>query len=130
MDNISIGLGKPNSIACDTGYFSAANIELCNRNNIEPLIAPKRESRHVSLAERFGALGEPPGEDASPAEKMAYKLRTKLGRAIDGLRKSTVEPVFGQIKAIMGFRQFSLRGIGSAAGEWRLVSGLWPFSKY
>ena len=121
LDNMSIGLGKPSAIACDTGYFSAANIELLDRQNIDPFIAPKRESHYLSLAERFGPLGEPPGEDASPSVKMAYKLRTTLGRAIYGLRKSTVEPVFGQIKAIMGFRQFSLRGIGSATDEWCLV---------
>lgn len=121
LDNMSIGLGKPSAIACDTGYFSAANIELLDRQNIDPFIAPKRESHYLSLSERFGPLGEPPGEDASPSVKMAYKLRTTLGRAIYGLRKSTVEPVFGQIKAIMGFRQFSLRGIGSATSEWCLV---------
>jgi hypothetical protein len=50
---------------------------------------------------------------------MAYKLQTDLGQAIYRLRKCTVEPVIGIIKEVMGFRQFSLRGL--AAAEWCLV---------
>ena len=53
--------------------------------------------------------------------KMAYKLRTALGKAIYGVRKCTVEPVIGIIKEVLGFRQFSLRGVQAAAGEWGLV---------
>src|SRR5881398_2702860 len=53
--------------------------------------------------------------------KMAYKLRTALGKAIYGARKCTVEPVIGIIKEVLGFRQFSLRGDEAAAGEWCLV---------
>jgi hypothetical protein len=37
------------------------------------------------------------------------------------LRQCTVEPVLGMIKDILGFRQFSLRGLRAAAGEWCLV---------
>ena len=59
---------------------------------------------------------------------MAYKLKTPLGKAIYGARKCTVEPVIGIIKEVLGFRQFSLRGVEAAAGawEWALVclSGL------
>ena len=59
--------------------------------------------------------------EASPKEKMAYKLKTDIGQAIYGLRKSTVEPVIGIVKEVLGFRQFSLRGLVKAAGEWNLV---------
>ena len=52
---------------------------------------------------------------------MAYKLRTEIGKAIYCLRKCTVEPVIGIIKAVLGFRQFLLRGLQSAGGEWCLV---------
>ena len=51
----------------------------------------------------------------------AYKLATEIGKAIYRLRKSTVEPVFGIIKEILGFRQFSLRGLKNVTGEWCLV---------
>ena len=52
---------------------------------------------------------------------MAYKLQTAVGRTIYRLRKMTVEPVIGLIKEVLGFRQFSLRGLFAAAGEWCLV---------
>ena len=52
---------------------------------------------------------------------MAYKLKTAAGRAIYRLRKSTVEPVIGNIKEVLGFRQFSLRGLAAVSGEWGLV---------
>ena len=52
---------------------------------------------------------------------MAYKLTTTIGQAIYRVRKCTVEPVIGIIKAVLGFRQFSLRGEQAAAGEWCLV---------
>src|SRR5262249_12353677 len=63
----------------------------------------------------------PPAEDASAKVKMAYKLKTVLGKAIYSLRKCTVEPVIGMIKEVLGFRQFWLRGEQAAAGEWDLV---------
>lgn len=53
---------------------------------------------------------------------MAHALKTKQGRARYGQRKCTVEPVFGIIKQIMGFRQFSLRGLQATSGEWKLVA--------
>ena len=52
---------------------------------------------------------------------MAYQLRTEIGQTIYRLRKSTVEPVIGIIKEVLGFRQFSLRGLAAATGEWCLV---------
>jgi len=42
---------------------------------------------------------------------MAHTLKTKQERALYGKRKCTVEPVFGIIKQIMGFRPFSFRGL-------------------
>ena len=59
--------------------------------------------------------------DASAKVKMAYKLKTGEGKKIYRRRKFTVEPVFGIIKEVMGFRQFSLRGMVNTAGEWTLV---------
>ena len=69
----------------------------------------------------FAEAGEPPDDSASPREKRAYILQTAAGKAIYRGRKGTIEPVFGQIKAVMGFRHFSLRGFAALTGEWRLV---------
>ena len=58
-------------------------------------------------------------------QAMAHKLKTQAGRAIYALRKQTVEPVFGIIKSVMGFRQFSMRGLKQVSGEWTLVCLAW-----
>jgi hypothetical protein len=114
-------LGAPRAAAWDTGYFSPATVASCARRSIEPYIATGRDPHHPSWQERFTPLPAPPPADASPQVHMAYKLKTALGRAIYGARKCTVEPVIGIIKEVLGFRQFSLRGVEAAAGEWCLV---------
>jgi transposase len=114
-------VGKPQAAAMDNGYFSPENITELEARGIEPYIATGREPHHKSWQERFAEQPAPPPEDASPIVKMAYKLQTEIGKAIYGLRKSTVEPVIGIIKEVLGFRQFSLRGLAAVAGEWCLV---------
>jgi transposase len=114
-------LGTPAAAALDNGFWSEKNLAALAKRHIEPYIATGREPHHKSWQERFAAEPEPPAEDASPQVKMAYKLRTASGQAIYRLRKCTVEPVIGIIKAVLGFRQFSLRGLDAAAGEWALV---------
>ena len=98
-----------------------ANIHACEQLGIEPFIATGREPHHLDWHAFFQEQPEPPAADASPKVKMAYKLQTEIGQAIYRLRKSTVEPVIGIIKEILGFRQFSLRGLWAVAGEWCLV---------
>lgn len=48
-------------------------------------------------------------------------LETDKGKALYARRKSTVEPMFGVIKHVLGFRQFLMRGIKAVSGEWSLV---------
>jgi transposase len=121
VDAIPTPIGKPEAAALDNGYWSPTNIEELLERGIEPFIATGRDSHNQSWRERFAQQPQSPAEDASPIVKMAYKLRTDIGKRIYGLRKSTVEPVIGIIKETLGFRQFSLRGLLAAAGEWCLV---------
>jgi hypothetical protein len=114
-------LGTPAAAALDNGFFSEKNIAALAERHLEPYIATGREPHHQTWQERFAAEPEPPPENASAQVKMAYKLRTEIGQAIYRLRKCTVEPVIGIIKAVLGFRQFSLRGLDSADCEWCLV---------
>jgi hypothetical protein len=114
-------LGTPGAAALDNGYFSAANIERLQTRGIEPYIATGRDPHHRSWRDYFAENPAPPPDDASPTVTMAYQLQTEIGKAIYRLRKCTVEPVIGIIKEILGFRQFSLRGLSAAAGEWGLV---------
>src|SRR5213593_7274 len=121
LDAIPPAVGTPPAAALDNGYFSEANIERLEARGIEPYIATGRDAHYQSWRERFVQTPAPPLDDASPKVKMAYKLQTEIGKAIYRLRKCTVEPVLGIIKEILGFRQFSLRGLKAAAGEWGLV---------
>ena len=95
-------LGQIAALLGDTGYFSAANVNACEAQGIEPMLSMKRESHHIAVLERFAAdVPVPQTED--PVVKMAHRLSTKRGRALYGLRKQTVEPVFGIIKRVMGW---------------------------
>ncbi len=121
LDAIDPRLGKPEAAAMDNGYFSIANITACEQRSIEPFIATGKEAHYMDLETLLAEPPEAPDAEASPKVKMNYKLRTEAGQAIYRLRKCTVEPVIGIIKEILGFRQFSLRGLLATAGEWCLV---------
>jgi transposase len=118
---IPLQLGQPEAAALDNGYFSQDNIEGLLARGIDPYIATGRDPHYQSWRAYFAQAPEPPAEDATCKEQMAYQLRTEIGRAIYRLRKCTVEPVIGIIKEVLGFRQFSLRGLQAAAGEWTLI---------
>jgi hypothetical protein len=121
LDAIPRALGTPKAGALDNGYFSATTIAAMEARDIEPYIATGRVSHHPSWQAYFAQQPAPPPADASPKVQMAYKLQTEIGGAVYRLRKCTVEPVLGIIKDLLGFRQFSLRGLWAAAGEWCLV---------
>lgn len=121
MAKLESDLGKPDTLLADNGYFSQSNVNVCEDRDITPLIALGRDSHHLPLDERLAADAPAPQTDDAVV-KMAHALKTKQGRARYGQRKCSVEPVFGIIKQIMGFRQFSLRGLQATSGEWKLVA--------
>ena len=121
LDALPAEIGAAQKVAMDNGYYSANNIEAALQRGIEAYIATGREAHYLRVEDLLGNLPDEPRVDANPREKMAYKLATKVGKEIYRLRKSTVEPVFGIIKEILGFRQFSLRGLKNVTGEWCLV---------
>lgn len=120
--------GNVDCLIADAGYFSEHNMNACEAAHIEPLIAVARESHHPSWRERHSEPA-PLSETATPAQRMAHRLKTKAGRARYALRKQTVEPVFGIIKSVLGFRQFSLRGLDKVRGEWSLVCLAWNLKR-
>jgi transposase len=121
LDAIPAALGTPDAAALDNGYMSPTNIAEFEKRGITPYIATGRDSHHFDLDCLLADELDPPPDNASHMVKMLYALKTEAGKAIYKLRKSTVEPVFGIIKEVMGFRQFSLRGLAAASGEWNLV---------
>jgi transposase len=118
----------PEQLLADTGYFSASNIDACDATKIEPLIAVGRDGHHPAWRERFEEPAPLP-ESATRTEQMQHTLKTRAGRAAYALRKQTVEPVFGIIKSVLGFRQFLLRGLANARNEWTLMCLAWNFKR-
>jgi len=103
-------------LSADTGYFSEANLRELGRRRIRGYIASGRIKHGDPNAK--GRLGLVPGT-------RAYAMRLRLARAgyrsRYRLRKQVVEPVFGQIKAALGFTRFLMRGFAKVQHEWRLV---------
>jgi len=122
------GLNQPDSLLADTGFYSEKNVELCKKAAIEPLVAVGREGHHPDWRERFEEPAPLTGL-ASHVAQMKRALKTKAGRAAYALRKQTVEPVFGIIKSVMGFRQFLLRGLENVQAEWTLVCLAWNLKR-
>lgn len=122
------GLNTPETLLADTGYFSEQNVLACLDAEVEPLIAVSRDAHHPDWQERFSEPAPLPA-NASPVEKMKHTLKTRVGKARYALRKQTVEPVFGIIKSVMGFRQFLLRGLEKTGHEWTLVCLAWNLKR-
>ena len=128
IESLPTELGEAETLLADTGYFSAGNVEACEKAGIDPLIAMGRQPHHPPLQERFEAPPPAP-ENPTPVEAMAHRLKTPEGRDLYALRKQTPEPVFGIIKSVLGFRQFSLRGLEKVRGEWSLVTMAWNMKR-
>jgi hypothetical protein len=105
----------PEILSADNGYMSDANVAYCEKVGTSP---------YISLTKREATRGEFPPRTASALLRfiMQVKLGSNAGKAIYAKRKVIVEPVFGQIKAAMGFRRFSLRGLLKVPHEWAIVS--------
>ena len=116
-------------VLVDSGYYSQTAITAVESKSegslarVQVLAATKRQrhGRSVAQLEQRADPAAPP-EGATIKEKMDHRLDTKAGKELYAQRKQTVEPVFGIIKAAMGFRMFSLRGKAKAALEWTLVT--------
>ena len=121
--------GLPEKVSADAGYFSEDNVTNESVEDVDLYVATGRDKHGESAV----TSNEPPPPEATPKEKMKHKLRTEAGRTVYKMRKAIVEPVFGQIKEVRGFRRFSMRGKLAARCEWKLVcavSNLLKLFKY
>jgi transposase len=101
----------PQRVLADTGYKNERDLQLLEDLGVDGYVSIGRE----------GKVARPPSDDCPRSQAMLRKLRTKRGRARYRKRKAIVEPVFGWVKHVIGFRAFSLRGLRKVAGEWSLV---------
>jgi hypothetical protein len=58
----------------------------------------------------------------NPIERMKQKIDSALGRDLYGQRLGIVEPVFGNLREILGLRRFSLRGKKKVDTQWKLMT--------
>jgi transposase len=114
-------LGRvPKVVLADGGYWSDANVRTLEGQGSEVLIATLRPRRGHQAPTAPAPRGRPPA-GLSPQQRMERRLATRRGRRLYALRKTLVEPVFGQIKHARGFRQFLRRGLTRVGEEWALV---------
>lgn len=120
IDQLPEELADTKIVLADAGYFSEENVEACVDHKVTPYIAPGRVAHYQGIEERFSEPSQPE-PSVTATEQMKARMKTLEGRKIFSRRKCTIEPVFGIIKNVMGFRQFLLRGIASVRSEWKLV---------
>ena len=118
LDEVEKNTGRrPKEVSADAGYWSERNVEEAKRRGVEAFIAPERTRHERHLPPPRGRMPM----HLSAKGRMRRLLSTRRGRARYGLRKVSVEPVFGQMKEGGGFRRFLLRGIDKVRGEWLLA---------
>ena len=106
----------PNALTADAGYFSERNVLYCKAKRVDAHIAVARKELDELAAGRRAW-----SSSHALRLEMHEKLSTPLGRETYAKRKAIVEPVFGQIKRCLRFRQFSLRGLAKVPAEWAIV---------
>lgn len=135
LEDIPEELGEVDGVGADAGYCSRNNIEECETKGYEPYLPTSRQTHNQPLEELLNTENKPNQiptrkKDEDILRHMDRKLKSKQGKAVYRLRKMTVEPVFGIIKEIMGFRRFSLRGESAINGEWALVCGAYNLKRF
>jgi transposase len=125
MDCVSPVVGEVANGLADSGYYSEQAVAAVESGGAGPTVyAAMKRHPHGRTIQQLEKRDDPPApsSDASIAEMMAHRLETNAGKELYGLRKQTVEPVFGIIKEVLGFRRFLLRGLEKVNLEWTLVS--------
>jgi len=128
---------KVKTASADSGFYSEEAVKAVEKkdgkgNQAGPevycAVEKTKHGRSVEDLKKKPPMGRPP-DNMTHKEKMKRKLKTKKGKNIYKKRKETVEPVFGIIKSVMGFRQFMLRGLCKVNTEWALVRTAYNFKR-
>lgn len=124
IDAMSDTLGRPSTLLADAGYAGEAVVEALEQRGIEPLISVSRQAEPRPYDFRPPKVRDkPPPKITAPWRvAMLNKLQTEQAKKKYRKRKSTVEPVFGIIKSILGFTSFRLRGLKKVKQEWNLIT--------
>jgi transposase len=132
VDSVNPDVRNISDVSADTGYYSEKAVLAVEDNGKGPTVycAVEKHGHHRTVEDlEEGTDPLPPPKNATTKEKMAHRLKTRDGKERYKLRKETVEPVFGIIKSVMGFRQFLLRGKEKVDLEWDLVTLSYNFKR-
>lgn len=125
VENVPPSVGQVSSTLADTAYTNTDAFERLEKRDVDVYVAVSRDESHSRRRYDYrpkSVVDKPAKVIKDPALlAMREKLRTEAGRKRYAKRQQTIEPVFGVIKGIMGFRQFLLRGFRKVSGEWDLV---------
>lgn len=110
------GIPRHMAVTTDAGYFSETNLMLFEDALLNPFMATQKMKHGEAFPRVRGRIPD----NMTPKDRMRRKLSTKKGQRIYSRRKSTVEPVFGQMKQARGLRQFLFRGYDNVSSEWQL----------
>ena len=122
LAEVKTNVGRlPEKVTADAGYFSTTAVTSEVISTVDLYVTPDRGQK-TEQVEELCTESPPPSElDQDVSERMREKLRTESGRAVYKQRKMIVEPVFGQVKEVRGFRRFSFRGLQKNQAEWSLI---------
>jgi len=115
---------RPQAVLADYGYLNGPIIEQVQSQGIDAYVAVSAqayERRRHDLRDEKKRRENPRKNRAPVLVAMEQKLGTAEGRKRYLRRQASVEPVFGIIKRVLGFRQFSLRGLQKVSLEWDLL---------
>ncbi len=112
---------KTGVATADAGYASEDNLTKTPAGDVELLIATQKDYKQRKVIPGVPLPEGPIPEGLSATEAMERKLLTERGRTLYKLRGQTVEPVFGQIKAVRGIDRFMRRGLEACRSEWSLI---------
>jgi transposase/phage terminase small subunit len=137
VESVPEAVREVDSVSADSGFYSERAVKAVEKENEEgekegpEVFCAVEKGKHGKTVEdlkKKPPMGRPPA-NMTAKEKMIRKLKTKKGKNIYKKRKETVEPVFGIIKSVMGFRQFMLRGFEKVNTEWALVRLSYNFKR-
>jgi hypothetical protein len=118
IDEVTERCGAPPGAAlADSGFFSIANIEQLEQQNIDAYVPDSNLASELNLGTRCRVKAR-----AAAHRRMRAKLRSPDGQAAYARRKAVVEPVFGVLKQQRGIRQFRTRGLQNVNNEFTLAT--------
>ncbi len=122
LAEVKTNVGRlPDKVTADAGYFSTSAVTSEVISSVDLYVTPDRGQKTEQVEELTTESSPPTELDQDVVSRMREKLKTEIGRAVYKQRKMIVEPVFGQVKEVRGFRRFSFRGLHKNEAEWSLI---------